>query len=168
MKRLLGGVLVELLANHLTANDAVILSEWYSDRLVTHIPSKHRDLVDPEDVPIDSQTGIARFLFAEMTDVDTRIRWKAAHGLLRLAILREQKTIDAFTLQYSRTQDLMYRQPDAPFYDMAGRLWFVIALDQSALVAPARVLDVLGQIGETRQGQEGDIATTIGIVSDQA
>jgi len=131
--------LVELLADHLSANDAVVLSEWYSDRLVTHIPSNDRDLIDADDIPTDSWTGIARYLFAIMTDVDTRIRWMAAHGLLRLALLQEQQTIEAFTTQYLRNADLLYRQPDAPFYHIAGRLWFLIAADQAASEAPASV-----------------------------
>jgi hypothetical protein len=131
--------LVELLAAHLSANDSVVLSEWYSDRLVTHIPLRDRDLIDADDVPTDCWTGIARYLFAIMTDVDTRIRWKAAHGFLRLALLQEQQTIEAFSIQHLRTTDLLFRQPDAPFYHIAGRLWFLIATDQAALAAPASV-----------------------------
>jgi hypothetical protein len=131
--------LVELLASHLLANDAVVLSEWYSDRLVTHIPLKDRDLIDADDVPTDCWTGIARYLFAIMTDVDSRIRWKAAHGFLRLALLQEKETIEAFAIQHLRTTDLLFRQPDAPFYHIAGRLWFLIAADQAAFAAPASV-----------------------------
>jgi len=131
--------LVELIAAHLSGNDAVVLSEWYSDRLVTHIPLNDRDLIIAEDIPTDPSTGIARYLFAIMTDVDTRIRWKAAHGFLRLALLQEQQTIQAFASQYLRTADLLYRQPDAPFYHIAGRLWFLIATDQASFVAPTIV-----------------------------
>ena len=131
--------LVELLASHLLANDAVVVSEWYSDRLVTHIPLRDRDLIDADDVPTDCWTGIARYFFALMTDVDTRIRWKAAHGFLRLAVLQEQQTIKAFALQHRRTTDLLFRQPDAPFYHIAGRIWFLIATGQAALAAPASI-----------------------------
>jgi hypothetical protein len=131
--------LVELLASHLSANDAVALSEWYSDRLVSHIPIKDRDLIDADDVPIDPHIGIARYLFALMTDVDKRIRWRAAHGFLRLAVLQQDRTIDAFAALYSRDTDLLYRQPDAPNYSIGGKLWLMIALDQAAYVAPASV-----------------------------
>lgn len=131
--------LVELLASHLCGSDAVVLSEWYSDRLVTHIPLNDRDLIDADDVPTNSWNGVARYLFAIMTDVDTRIRWKAAHGFLRLALLQEKQTIEAFATEHLRTADLLYRQPDAPFYHIAGRLWFLIAVDQAALIAPTGV-----------------------------
>ena len=139
--------LVELLASHLSGNDAVILSEWYSDRLVTHIPLIDRDLIDESDIPSDSWTGIARYLFAIMTDVDTRIRWKAAHGFLRLALLQEQRTIGAFAIEHLRTADLLYRQPDAPYYHIAGRLWFLIATDQAALMAPNSVAFLRNAVG---------------------
>jgi len=80
-------------------------------------------------------------------DVDIRIRWMAVHGLLRLALLQEQQTIEAFTVQYLRTADLLYRQPDAPFYHIAGRLWFLIAADQAASAAPASVACLRDAVG---------------------
>jgi hypothetical protein len=53
--------LVELLVSQLEPDDAVILAEWYSERLVQHIPSNERDLIDASDVPVDSASGIARY-----------------------------------------------------------------------------------------------------------
>jgi energy-coupling factor transporter ATP-binding protein EcfA2 len=128
--------LVELLVTQLEADDAVILSEWYSGRLVQHIPANERDLIDAADVPVDSASGVARYLYALMTDVDTRIRWKAAHAFCRLAILGDAETIASFSPQVSRSSDKLFRQPDAPFYELGGRLWFVIALDRACRESP--------------------------------
>jgi hypothetical protein len=128
--------LVELLAINLGTGDAAILAEWYSERLVTHIPAKDRDLIDANDVPCQNHVGIARYLFALMTDVDTRIRWRAAHAFVRLAVFNEHEAIAALSVESSRTADVLFRQPDAPFYDLAGKLWFTIAADQAAYLAP--------------------------------
>jgi energy-coupling factor transporter ATP-binding protein EcfA2 len=138
--------LVELLTAQLAADDAVTLSEWYSARLVDHIPLNERDLIDSVDVPSSSADGIARYLFALMTDVDTRIRWKAAHSLCRLAILGESETIAAFSAQLVRNTDELFRQPDAPFYGLGGKLWFAIALDRACGEAPHSVVSLATEL----------------------
>jgi hypothetical protein len=131
--------LVELLAVNLDVDDATVLAEWYSDRLVAHIPASDRDLIDVTDVPIDIHSGIARYVFSIMTDVDTRIRWQAAYAFVRLALLGEADTIEAFAAQVTRVSDELFRQQGAPFYGMAGKLWLLIAVDQAAYLAPYSV-----------------------------
>ncbi|WP_158819896.1 ATP-binding protein [Granulicella sp. S156] len=134
--------LVELLAVNLGVNDAIVLAEWYSDRLVTHIPPSDRDLIDASDIPTDVHAGIARYIFSVMTDVDTRIRWQAAYAFVRLALLDETETIRAFATEATRTSDRLFRQQAAPFYDMAGKLWLMVAADQAALLAPDSVVSL--------------------------
>jgi energy-coupling factor transporter ATP-binding protein EcfA2 len=138
--------LVELLVTQLEADDAVILSEWYSERLVQHIPANERDLIDAADVPADSASGVARYLYALMTDVDTRIRWKAAHAFRRLATLGEAETIASFSLQVSRSSDSLFRQPDAPFYELGGRLWFAIVLEKACGESPHNVMSLANDL----------------------
>ena len=138
--------LVELMATSLEADDAVVLSEWYSGRLVHHIPAPERDLIDATDVPIDTATGVARYLYALMTDVDTRIRWRAAHALRRLAVLKDVPTIEAFGPQMTRMRDDLYRQSDAPFYELGGRLWFALAAERASAESPNCIGVLAGHI----------------------
>jgi len=85
-----------------------------SDRLVAHIPTSDRDLIDVTDIPTDVHSGIARYVFSVMTDVDTRIRWQATYAFVRLALLGEVDTIEAFGAQVARVSDGLFRQQDAP------------------------------------------------------
>jgi len=60
-------------------------------------------------------------------------------AFVRLALLGEVDTIEAFGAQVARFPTGLFRQQDAPFYDMAGKLWLMIATDQAAYLAPNSV-----------------------------
>jgi hypothetical protein len=144
--------LVELLAGQLEADDAVTLSQWYSARLVDQIPLTERDLIDPLDVPTSSSAGVARYIYAMMTDVDTRIRWKAAYAFCRLAILGESETIAAFSAEHTRSSDSLFRQPGAPFYELGAKLWFTLALDRACGEAPNNVAPLASDLRKMVDG----------------
>lgn len=131
--------LVALIATHLTPQQAHSLATWYSERVVARIPAKEKDLIDVTDVPDSTHQAIARFLFAMMSDVDVRIRWLAAHSVRRLAKLSEAEVMRSLDDQYGRTEDKIYRQPDAHFYWLAARLWLLIAIDRISAESPLAV-----------------------------
>lgn len=111
--------------------DAVTLSRvatGLTDQLLTSVPGEHRATWNVDDLPADPTVALGRALFAFLGDMDSRVRWRAAHVLRRLAAFDEAELLDAVVAQYSRREESVFRDPDAPFYWQAARLWLVIAL----------------------------------------
>lgn len=116
--------------------DAADLCAWYSHRLASRIDVGNWDGPSRELLPESAPDGVGRFLFALLGDVDLRVRWKAAHALRRLARLGDQAAVRGAVDQYDRQEEMAFRDPKAPFYWLAARLWLVIALDRIALETP--------------------------------
>ena len=131
--------LAGIIGTHLVPEDAAELCRWYLDRLVKRIPETDRELINEQDLPDTTPDAVGRFLFAYMSDVDLRKRWRAAHALRRLARLGDSATLDATVAQYSRAEECAFRA-NAPFYWLAARLWLVIALDRIAEETPEAVM----------------------------
>ena len=123
----------------LTPGDATDLCKWYIEHLLQRIPETDRESINTEDIPDMAPEAVGRFLYAYMSDVDLRLRWRAAHGLRRLAQLGEGSTLDATVNLYCRIEEPVFRARNAPFYWLAARLWLVIALDRISEEIPAAV-----------------------------
>ena len=121
----------------LEPSEAADLCCWYLRRLAERIAPAERD--QPTDVPTDTESAVARFLFAHMSDLDLRLRWKAAHAVRRLARNGEHGTLAKLVSLYYRTEEQAFRGKGLPFYWIAARLWLVIALDRIAQEAPAAI-----------------------------
>lgn len=133
--------LVGLIGFYCNPNDAARVLDEYAKRLVDRIPAadRDRDILDLNDIPTKSSQGIARYIYALLSDVDVRIRWRAAHALRSLGRLGEINTISSVVALYDQTNELSYRRPDAPFYWLASRLWLLIALDRISSETPASI-----------------------------
>ena len=131
--------LAGIIGAHLVPEDAAGLCRWYLDRLVERIPETDRESIDEQDLPDTTPDAVGRFLFAYMSDVDLRKRWRAAHALRRIARLGDSETLDATVAQYRRVDEHAFRAGNAPFYWLAARLWLVIALDRIAEETPEAV-----------------------------
>ena len=141
---------VALMADYLEPDVAAKLLSEYLPRCVERLPQDGLDQIDLEDIQENETTGIARYLFALLSDVDVRIRWRAAHVVRRLGALRQHDLLVALLDQYDRTTDKTFREPDAPFYYLAARTWLLIAFDRIASEVPdaaARYGQRLLQIG---------------------
>jgi hypothetical protein len=86
--------------------------------------------------------AFAQQLYSLLGDVDTRVRWRAAHSIRALARIGSYETIAALTTLYDRTEMPGYRDNEVPFYWMAARLWLVITLDRLASEVPDAVVPV--------------------------
>jgi hypothetical protein len=104
----------------------------YTRRLVQRIPCGDRDVWDMNDMPNESDCGIARLLYAFMGDVDVRIRWRSAHALRRLVSLGNVVVLNKIISLYGRSVETNYRSPRAPFYGLAARLWLMITIARIA------------------------------------
>ena len=128
--------LAGVIGSKLVPEDSADLCKWYLDRLLNHIPEADRELIDERDLPVTAAGAVGRFLFAYMSDVDLRRRWRAAHALRRLARLGEGATLAETVTQYERVEEHAFRAGNVPFYWLAARLWLVIALDRVSEEAP--------------------------------
>jgi len=131
--------LIGIIGQYCTPSEAADVIKRYSKRLVQRIPSKDQEKWDLNDIPIDVDGSLARFLYALMGDVDVRIRWRAAHALRSLVSMGESIILSKVVELYDRTLELSYRNPDAPFYWMAARLWLMVSLDRICSETPAAV-----------------------------
>lgn len=127
--------IAELMASFLTPQEAYEIFNWYLLRLNDRVLHDGKEL-GPHDLPENLDASVGRFLFALMSDIDTRVRWRTAHALRRLARMNDQVPLTAVFLNYDRTVDDVYRAPSAPFYCLAARLWAVMAASRIANEAP--------------------------------
>lgn len=88
------------------------------------------------DMPQEVSAAIGRFLYSYLGDVDLRLRWSAAHGLRIAARLGCHALIDSAFAQWDRKVENSFRDPKAPFYWIAAKLWLLIAADRIARENP--------------------------------
>ncbi|MGA2229194.1 MAG: hypothetical protein ABSH41_32565, partial [Syntrophobacteraceae bacterium] len=134
------------IARVLDAEEAGALLIWYAQRLRARLPARDPPLCYFADVPNDKTEAISRFLFALMSDIDTRIRWKAAHALRRLAKLGCFDIVKATVSQLSRIRDDAFRVPTGPFYFLAAKLWLSISLYRISVETPEALGSCKSQI----------------------
>jgi hypothetical protein len=132
--------LVGVIAQYCTPDEAKSVIARYASRLLQRIPLAQRDVWNLADLPRTATAGVARFMYAFLGDVDVRLRWRAAHAVRRLARLGEAETIKELMGLYNRTVEPSYRDPGAPFYWLAARLWLMVALDRIANETPLLLL----------------------------
>lgn len=138
--------IAEEIARALDGNEAGNILVWYSERLRNRLPTEDHTILVSDDIPIDTIEAIARFLFALMSDIDTRIRWKAAHTLRRLAQHGCLDVVKATVDQSSRLIDISFRDPTAPFYFLAAKLWLMISLYRVSVETPRALISHKDQI----------------------
>ncbi|MBI2353660.1 MAG: hypothetical protein HYV06_01300 [Deltaproteobacteria bacterium] len=138
--------IAEEIARALDNNEAGNLLVWYSERLKNRIPAEDHTILISDDFPSDTIQAIARFLFALMSDIDTRVRWKAAHTLRRLARHGCLDIVKATVDQSCRLVDKSFRDPTAPFYFLAAKLWLMISLYRISVETPSALVPHKDQI----------------------
>ena len=120
----------------LDADEAGELLLWYTHRLWSRLPIADHTQYSLTDIPNDTIEAISRFLYALMSDIDTRIRWKAAHALRRLAFLGCVDIFSTVVSQSNRVEDKAFRDPLSPYYFLAAKLWLTISLYRISAETP--------------------------------
>ena len=141
-------------AAHLQASAAAALLAWYAARLADRLPASAREWPTGA-ASGDPKEAVARTLYAALSDVDQRIRWRAAHALRWLGKFGDDQTLARVASRVSYRTEPVFRDVAAPFYDLAAELWLVIALDRISEESPravAGLFDVLRHtaLDETR------------------
>jgi hypothetical protein len=128
--------LTERMVARLAPGAAADLSAWYISLLGARIPASNREPVDRRDLPSSVDEAVARYLFAYMGDRDVRLRWRAAHGVRRLARLGDRATLAAFNDCVFRQAESVFRVGDAPFYWLSARQWWALSWARVATDRP--------------------------------
>jgi hypothetical protein len=110
----------------------------YVERLIDAQPDINK-LAGITDIPDDTDESLARFVFALMSDVDTRLRWRAAHCIRRLVAYGNSEIIQVLAGLWPRTEEHSFRSPGTPFYWQAARLWTITTLSRIACENPSEV-----------------------------
>ena len=134
--------LAGIIASNLDPSSAANLFKWYIGRLSNNISENSPTQYPPMDNPSTVDESIARIVFASLGDVDLRIRWRTAHAIRRLARLGEGRIIERIWQEYNRTSEPIFRDPSAPFYWLAARLWLVISLDRVSSESPSEIRSI--------------------------
>lgn len=122
--------LMKFLAGSLDEKESASLLSWYLDRLVDRIDNKYKEKIDLQEIPESSTHAIANFIAAYMSDVDLRLRWKAAHAGRRLARFGRNEELTMALEFYGRKKDEVFRAAGKPYYWLAVRLWMMIMFDR--------------------------------------
>ncbi|MDM7920810.1 MAG: NACHT domain-containing protein [Pyrinomonadaceae bacterium] len=120
----------------------------YLKRLVDRILPEDRELWDPSDLPQLVESSVSRFIYAYLSDIDSRTRWRAAHAVRHLAELGEPVVIQELMNLFPRNVEKSFRGPALPFYSMSARLWLMIAIDRIASEKPDAVAAHGGRLFE--------------------
>lgn len=116
---------------------AADLAAWYISLLGVRIPVGLREGVDRAGLPKTMDEAVARYLFAYMGDMDVRLRWRAAHGVRRLARLADSPTLAALIGCAFRETEPAFRTGDAPFYWLSARQWWALSWARVASERPS-------------------------------
>ena len=139
--------IAEEIVRYLDEDEAGKLLGWYSDRLKKRIPVADQTLsFAASSLPRNTTEAVARFLFALMSDIDTRIRWRAAHVLRCLTKFNCLDIVGETINQLNRKEDNVFRDPTAPYYFLAAKLWLQISLCRISFEIPMALHDFKDQL----------------------
>lgn len=140
--------LAQTIAAELTETETAELARWYIDRLydrvVSEVSEHELENINESDLPASGSEAVARFLAAYMSDVDLRLRWRAAHAMRRLARFQDNMTLDLLIQRYDSFEDPAYRTKGAPYYWLATRLWILTACDRISDESPELIAPHFG------------------------
>lgn len=89
-------------------------------------------------VPSDEATFVAGLVWARLGHPIAAMRWRAAHAVRRLVVVRRFDIIDRLIEHFGSASSLPFGDAKLPFYLMHAQLWLLIALARVAKdAAPA-------------------------------
>ncbi|MGH1372490.1 MAG: ATP-binding protein [Cellvibrionaceae bacterium] len=129
---------IRLLADYCSDEQVADVTTRYIHRVITRlkIPTK---AIDSEH---SAESALACQLYSFLGDVDTRVRWRAAHSIRTSARMGDFNTIVALTALYDCKAMPGYREDNVPFYWLSARLWLIVTFDRIASEEPEAVISV--------------------------
>ncbi|MCH1918025.1 ATP-binding protein [Shewanella sp. A3A] len=129
---------ISLLTNYCSGEQIADVTTRYLQRLTTRLKLSTNKIESECSV----ESALACQLFSFLGDVDTRVRWRAAHSIRASARMGDFKTIVALTALYERKSMFGYREDSAPFYWLSARLWLIVTFDRIATEVPEAIVPV--------------------------
>ncbi len=138
----------EIIAGSLSTTAASDILAWYTARLHSTIPPDIQARFDAGDIPSSLNAAIGRFLCGQLSDIDTRVRWRAAHCIRRLSSCFGAEPLVSVFACYDLSAERSFRLRDAPYYWLAARLWSVIVAARVAEENPQAVATLAPRLVE--------------------
>ncbi len=129
---------MRLLTEYCSEDQITDVTERYVERL-----SKRLKIQDITFNPENSvESALASQIYSFLGDIDTRVRWRAAHSLRTLARMGDYGSIIALTDLYDRKSMLGYREDNVPFYWLSARLWLLVTFDRISFEVPKAIAPI--------------------------
>lgn len=129
---------VRLLTDYCSEEQIADVTTRYVQRLTSRLKLPP-NIIKPE---CSAEIAFACQLYSFLGDVDTRVRWRAAHSIRASARMGDFNTIVALTALYERKSMPGYREGNAPFYWLSARLWLIVTFDRIASEVPEAIAPV--------------------------
>jgi len=129
---------VRLLTDYCSEEQIADVTTRYVQRLTTRLKLPANKI----ESECSTESALACQLYSFLGDVDTRVRWRAAHSIRASARMGDFKAIVALTALYDRKSMLGYREDNAPFYWMSARLWLIVTFDRIASEVPKAIAPI--------------------------
>ncbi len=126
---------VRLLTDYCREEQIADVTTRYVQRLTARLKLP-TNKTEPE---CSAELALACQFYSFLGDVDTRVRWRAAHSIRASARMGDFKTIMVLTTLYDRKSMLGYREDNAPFYWLSARLWLIVTFDRIASEVPEAI-----------------------------
>ena len=126
---------IRLLADYCSEEQITDVTERYVERLTKRL--KIPNIITNPEHSVES--AFACQIYSFLGDVDTRVRWRAAHSIRASARLGDYKTIIELTHLYDRKSMLGYREDNVPFYWLSARLWLIVTFDRISSEVPKAI-----------------------------
>jgi hypothetical protein len=129
---------IRLLTDYCSGEQIADVTIRYVQRLTTRLKLSTNKIESECSV----ESAFACQLYSFLGDVDTRVRWRAAHSIRASARMGNVKTIVALTDLYERKSMPSYREGNVPFYWLSARLWLIVTFDRIASEVPEAIAPV--------------------------
>mgnify|MGYP003624892287 CR=1 FL=1 len=129
---------IRLLIDYCSEKQIADVTTRYVQRLTSRLKLPP-NIIKPE---CSAEIAFACQLYSFLGDVDTRVRWRAAHSIRASARMGDFNTIVALTALYERKSMPGYREGNAPFYWLSARLWLIVTFDRIASEVPEAIAPV--------------------------
>lgn len=129
---------VRLLTDYCSEEQIADVTTRYVQRLTTRLKLP-TNKIEPE---CSTESALACQLYSFLGDVDTRVRWRAAHSIRTSARMGDYKMIMALIALYEHKSMPGYREDNVPFYWVSARLWLIVTFDRIASEVPEAIAPV--------------------------
>lgn len=127
-----------LLAGYCKGAQVADVTTRYIQRLTTRLKLAK----NTTDLECSVESAMAHQLYSFLGDVDTRVRWRAAHSIRASVRMGDLQVIVALTSLYDSKDMPGYREDKRPFYWLSARLWLVITFDRVAIEVPEAIVPI--------------------------